>query len=100
VTFDPNTHHRRSIRLRGYEYSRPGAYFITVCTVGKKHLFGEVVEGEIHLNQCGEIVASCWQSLEKSNTNLELDEWVVMPNHFHGIVVIRDSRGGSRTASS
>ena len=98
MPYDPEIHHRRSIRLQGYDYSQPGAYFVTICTEGKEHLFGQVVEGEMHRNERGDTVARCWKWLQQRYSHVVLDEWIIMPNHLHGIIVIRDGRGGSRTA--
>jgi len=98
MPYDPEIHHRRSIRLRGYDYSQPGKYSVTICTLDKEHLFGEVVEGEMHRNELGEYVALCWGWLPRQYPYVDLDEWIVMPNHLHGILVITDRRGGSRTA--
>jgi REP element-mobilizing transposase RayT len=98
MPYDPEIHHRRSIRLRGYDYSQPGKYSVTICTQNKEHLFGEVVEGEMHRNELGEYVALCLEWLPRRYPYVDLDEWIVMPNHLHGILVITDRRGGSRTA--
>jgi putative transposase len=98
MIFDPHINHRHSIRLRGYDYSQPGMYYVTICTQDKKHLFGEVVEGEMKLNGYAEIIAACWRWLQKSRLDVQLDEWVLMPNHLHGILRIVERRGGSRTA--
>jgi putative transposase len=91
-------HHRRSIRLRGYDYSRAGAYFVTVCTHNRMCLFGEIINGKMRLNDGGCAVVDSWQWLASQYNYVELDAWVVMPNHMHGIIVIHDGRGGSRTA--
>ncbi len=98
MPYDPKIHHRRSIRLRGYDYSQPGNYSVTICARNKEHLFGQVVEGEMRRNELGEYVALCWKWLARRYTYVKLDEWIVMPNHLHGILVITDGRGGSRTA--
>jgi len=98
MPYDPEIHHRRSIRLRGYDYSQPGSYYVTLCTQGKEHLFGQIVEGEMHRNELGDYIAGCWQWLAKRYPNVVLDEWTVMANHLHGIIVITDGAGGSRTA--
>jgi putative transposase len=91
-------HHRRSIRLKGYDYTRDGAYFVTICTRDRACLFGTVVNGEMLLNQYGREVAGCWMWLAQRYSYVHLDQWVVMPNHVHGIIVIVDDRrGGSRT---
>ncbi len=99
-------HHRRSIRLKGYDYSQPGAYFITVCVRGGEFLFGDVATGRMRLNNAGTIVQKCWEWLERHYGHVRLDEYVVMPNHLHGIIMLIDpidviggaGRGGSRTA--
>ena len=98
MPYDSEIHHRRSIRLRGYDYSQLGGYFVTICTEGKEHLFGQVVEGEMHRNEWGDSVARCWKWLAQRYSKVVLDEWIVMPNHLHGIIVITNGRGGSRTA--
>jgi len=91
-------HHRRSIRLKGYDYAQAGAYFITICTQGRACLFGDVVDGQILLNACGQVVVDSWLWLSDRYPFVDLDEWVVMPNHLHGIMILTglDGRGGSR----
>ena len=84
-------HQRRSIRLHGYDYSQTGAYFITLCTQNREHRFGEIVNGEMVMHDAGRIVAECWEQIPNHFPDAELDEWVVMPNHIHGIVIITDS---------
>ena len=101
MKYNPKIHHRRSIRLPGYDYSRAGAYFITICTQNRVHLFGEIMDGKMILNDAGKIVGKQWQWLESQYGHVILDAFVVMPNHLHGIIVISDvdtRRGGSRTA--
>jgi REP element-mobilizing transposase RayT len=88
MRFDPERHHRRSIRLKGYDYSQPGAYFITICTQDRACLFGEVVDGEIRLNEYGHIAWRCWAEIPLHFPHAELDAFVVMPNHVHGIVIL------------
>ncbi len=84
---------QRSIRLQGYDYSQAGPYFVTVCTQNRECLFGEIADGQMVLNDVGREVVSCWKNTTKMRPNVELDEFVVMPNHFHGIVVIIKSIG-------
>ena len=98
MRYDPEKHHRRSIRLQGYDYSRAGAYFVTLCTQNRECLFGDVVDGETRLNPVGQIAGDAWKWLASQYDYVELDEWVIMPNHLHGIIIISDGRGGSRTA--
>jgi len=87
MTFKSDIHRRRSIRMPGYDYSRPGAYYVTVCTHGRELWFGEVVEREVRLSPAGRIVESVWQSLPQRFTGLALDSFVVMPNHIHGVLM-------------
>jgi putative transposase len=96
MKFDPRLHHRRSIRLRGYDYRQAGGYFVTLVTQGREMLFGEVVNGEMNLNDFGKIVAETWQWLAMQYPYVALGEWVVMPNHFHGIIVIVDNADDSQ----
>jgi REP element-mobilizing transposase RayT len=90
MTDDPYRHHRRSIRLKGYDYAQPGAYFITICTQDRAYLFGEVVDGEMRLNEYGKVVEFTWHDLVNHVSGIALDAFVVMPNHVHGIVIITD----------
>ena len=92
--YNPASHHRRSIRLKGYDYSQAGAYFITLCTHNREWLFGGIVEEIMRLNPYGEIAATCWRSLGQHFDNCDLSEWVVMPNHLHGIIVLSDPGKG------
>jgi REP element-mobilizing transposase RayT len=93
VAYDPEIHHRRSIRLRGYDYSQPGMYFVTICTHNKEHLFGEIVDGEMIPNEHGLIINQCWHRLPRHYPHAEMDSFVLMPNHVHGIIAIL-LRGG------
>ena len=79
---------RKSPRMRDYDYSQDGTYFVTLCTHHKSHLFGYIVDGVMVLNQLGDIAASCWAEIPNHHENVELDLYVVMPNHLHGIVII------------
>lgn len=88
MIFDPAVHHRRSIRLKGYDYTREGGYFITACTHNHENLFGEIVNGEMRLNELGQIVQFTWEDLVNHVNGIELDEFVIMPNHIHGIIII------------
>ena len=87
--------HRRSIRLTGYDYAWPGAYFLTVVTASRHCLFGEVATGEMHLNAFGQIAAQQWQRLPTRFACLELGAFVVMPNHVHGILILHDPCTGT-----
>lgn len=90
MTYNPNIHHRRSIRLKEYDYSQNGAYFVTICVQNRECLFGEIVDGEMVLNDAGEIIKTEWEKLPQQFSNIELDVFAVMPNHFHGIVMIQN----------
>ena len=92
--FDPQKRHRRSIRLRGYDYSSEGEYYITIVTQGRKCIFGEIVGGEIHLNVYGKIVQKWWNEIPTHFLKVELGAFVTMPNHIHGIVFITTERRG------
>jgi REP element-mobilizing transposase RayT len=78
------------MRLKGYDYSQAGAYFVTICTQGRACLFGEVVDGEMRLNDAGRMVVAEWERLPALFSNVVLDAFVVMPNHIHGIVILTD----------
>ena len=88
MQYDPTKHHRRSIRLKGYDYSQPGLYFVTICCDQRQNLFGEIVDGVMYLNQFGGIARDEWLKSSIIRPDIELDEYIVMPNHFHGIVII------------
>ena len=87
---DSKKHHRRSIRLPGYDYTSPGAYFVTICAHKGELLFGEVVEDHVALNEYGQIAHEEWLASEQIRQEIEMDVFVIMPNHLHGIVWIRD----------
>ncbi len=98
MTGNRDIHHRRSIRLKWFDYSREGAYFVTVDVLNHQHLFGEVIDRTMHLNECGKIADECWRSIPEHFPNAELDEFVIMPDHIHGIVVIVGKSVGARHA--
>ena len=81
---------RKSIRLRHYNYCQPGSYFITICTHHRECLFGEILNGDMQLGEYGQIVSDCWQAIPEHFPQVQLDEFVVMPNHLHGILVLAD----------
>lgn len=89
MTYKPDKHHRRSIRLKGYDYALAGAYFVTICTQGRACWFGEVVDGQTRLNLAGETINTMWLGLPKRFSGIAMDIHVVMPNHLHGIVSIK-----------
>lgn len=88
--FDPKIHHRKSIRLAGWDYSQAGVYFVTVVTWQRDCLFGDVVGGEMRLNDFGEIADECWRAIPEHFPHVELGAYVVMPNHVHGIILINE----------
>ena len=92
MKYDPKKHHRRSIRLKGYDYCQVGAYFVTIVTQDRVCLFGAVVDGEMRLNDAGRMVAQCWQQIPAHFPHVELDEFVMMPNHVHGIIIVVGAR--------
>lgn len=86
--YNPKIHNRRSIRLKGYDYSKEGLYFITICVQDREHLFGEVIDGEMVLNEFGKIAYKEWEETDKIRKNCALHEFIIMPNHIHGIIEI------------
>lgn len=90
MKFDPDKHHRRSIRLKGFDYSQNRAYFFTVCVHQRECLLGEVKDGEAFLSPAGQIVLQVWEDLPRRFPGVEIDAFVVMPNHIHGIVILPD----------
>ncbi len=91
MNYNPELHHRRSIRLKGYDYSIDGAYFITICTHNREQLFGNILDRSMALNELGHITQLHWQKLARHHANLILDRSVVMPNHLHGIMILDSS---------
>lgn len=118
MTYNPNVHHRKSIRLKGYDYSQAGLYFITICCHQRNHLFGHIAVGANHhspnhspnhhspgrspnhspnacnpparmeLNDAGKIAEQCWLAIPDHFPNVQLHEYIIMPNHIHGIIEI------------
>ena len=91
-------HHRKSTRLPNRDYAAAGIYFVTICAAGRDYLFGEIVEGEMILNEFGKLADMTLQWIPNQYPYVRLDTYVVMPNHIHVIFDITDCRGGSRTA--
>jgi len=85
LTSHQETRRRRSIRLKEYDYSREGAYFVTICTHNRECIWGDIVEGQMHLNDLGREVEIQWLQTAEVRPNVILDAFVIMPNHFHGI---------------
>lgn len=78
---------RHSQRKPGHDYSQPGVYFITICTQNMTHLFGEVVDDKMVLNEAGKMINQIWRDLQVRYPTIELDEFIIMPNHLHGIIM-------------
>jgi putative transposase len=88
MRFHPERHHRRSIRLKGYDYRQAGAYFVTICTQDRAFLFGQVVHDEMQLNDAGKMVYDVWNDLPAFYPGVQTDAFIVMPNHIHGIIIL------------
>ncbi|RUS99428.1 transposase [Trichormus variabilis] len=88
MSYNPQIHHRRSIRLKNYDYTEQGAYFITICTKNKQCIFGDIKQGEIKLNLLGTVARDYWQEIPQHFPHIKLDVFVIMPNHIHGILWI------------
>ena len=95
MTFNSKIHHRRSIRLNGYDYSQPGLYFITICCQDRINRFGSVENGEMVLNEFGHIARIEWQKLTERFFNMDLGAFQIMPNHIHGIIILKDTPVGT-----
>lgn len=91
MTFNPEIHHRRSIRLQHHDYSQAGLYFLTLCVQNKESLFGEIIDNQMILNAAGQMIEKEWLALKKRFLHVELHEYVVMPNHFHAIIEVGNS---------
>jgi len=94
MRYDPQKHHRRSIRLKGYDYTSPGAYFVTICAQGRVCLFGQVVDADMVLNDAGRMVQRIWETIPGRFPTIRFDAYVIMPNHFHAIITITDPNTG------
>lgn len=88
MKYNPHKHHRRSIRLEGYDYAQEGLYFITICSQDRAHLFGHIDNAEMILNAYGKIAHTEWQNTEQIRNNCRIREFIIMPNHIHGIIEI------------
>jgi putative transposase len=91
---------RKSIRLRNYDYSQPGMYYVTLCVRNRGCVLGKMVKNEMILSAMGEIVRDSWENIPKHFKNAALDRYVIMPNHMHGIVMLKESLVGTRHAVS
>lgn len=88
IQFNPQKHHRKSIRLKGYDYSKEGFYFITICCEDKAKIFGEIIDGKMILNEFGQIANEEWLNTANIRQNCKLHTHIIMPNHIHGIIEI------------
>jgi putative transposase len=93
--YNHEIYHRRSIRLKGYDYTSCGMYFMTICTHDRHNLFSDIINDELHLNIFGNIVDRHWLNLSKYHSHIDLDEYTIVPNHLHGIVTIVESSANS-----
>ncbi|MYC75248.1 transposase [Candidatus Poribacteria bacterium] len=84
---NPGPPRRRATRLRDYDYSQSGAYFVTICAQHRKCLFGTIIDGRMQLNKIGQIIVECWNHIPQHFPSVELCDYVIMPNHIHGIIV-------------
>ncbi|MBL8097575.1 MAG: transposase [Anaerolineales bacterium] len=100
MKYDPKIHHRRSIRLKGYDYTQAGAYFVTICTYQRENIFGEIINGEMKLSKFGLVASQQWEKLIKRFPNIELGAFVIMPNHSHGIIQIVEREVQRRDTAS
>jgi len=91
MTYNPNIHHRRSVRLIDYDYSQEGLYFVTICVQKWQCIFGGIVDNEMILNKYGQIAHDEWTKTPEIRSNVQLDVFVVMPNHIHGIIIINEN---------
>src|SRR5258706_10054763 len=89
IRFDPKKHHRKSIRLQGYDYSQAGAYYVTIVIYHRDCLFGEIINAEMCLNDFGKIADECWRAIPEHFPFVEFGVHMIMQNHVHGIIVIR-----------
>ena len=80
---------RKPIRLKGYDYSKPGYYHVTICTYNRKELFGYIEDNRMFLNKYGRIAEKTWKEIPDHHPDVESDEFIVMPNHVHGIIIMR-----------
>jgi REP element-mobilizing transposase RayT len=88
MKYNPEIYSRRSIRLKGYDYSQAGAYFVTICTQNQECLFGDITDGIMRANHFGKIVGEQWNDIPQRFPVVQLDQFVVMPNHIHGVLVV------------
>ena len=98
--YNPNIHRRRSIRLKGYDYSQKALYFVTICTQNRKELFGKTINNKMVLNIAGKMVEKIWLESPQIFPNTKLHEYIIMPNHFHAIIEITKQTVGADSISA
>jgi putative transposase len=92
MSFDPEIHARRSVRLKGYDYAQNGAYFFTIVVKGRECLFGNIMSGEMVLNDAGGMVQTVWDQLPEYYTGIHPDIFQIIPNHLHGIIILNNTK--------
>ena len=97
MRYNPERHHRRSIRLKGYDYSLPGGYFITICTYKRECLFGKIIGGKMILNEFGDVIGRKWHNIPNHFTHIQLDAFQILPNHVQGIIFINNIVGAKHS---
>jgi REP element-mobilizing transposase RayT len=95
MPYDPNRHHRRSIRLRGYDYTQAGSYFVTLCAQGRERRFATITRTGLHLSDAGHMLDMWWRKLPDKFPAVVLDSYVIMPDHMHGIVWLQPTSAGA-----
>ncbi|MEK7431765.1 MAG: transposase [Cyanobacteriota bacterium] len=95
MKYNPEKHHRKSMRLKGYDYSSNGGYFVTLVSKNRQDFFGKIINGEMNLSEIGQIAYDNWKNISEHFKNVEIDEFVIMPNHLHGIIVINSDNAGT-----
>ncbi len=99
MTYNPKIHHRRSIRLKGYDYAQSGLYFVTICVQNRACLFGEIADNEMIMNDAGRMIEKWYFELENKYPNMKCHEYIIMPNHFHCIIEITNVHASDAHAS-
>ena len=95
MKYNSDIHHRRSTRLKDYDYSLPGAYFVTICTPNRECVLRHIADGKMIPNDYGDIVRQCWDDIPVHFQGVELDQCVIMPNHLHGVIILYGGKGTS-----
>jgi len=94
MVYNSDLHHRKSIRLNGYDYSSNGMYHVTICTQDKQELFGKIIDGKMVLNHAGKMIEKIWYEIPQYYNGIEIDIFQIMPDHFHGIIIIDNIENG------